>query len=145
MSFLVTTHIKASQLKRYTEDQYWGGGKPHLANINEAIDCLFSMFNLDMACPFNISLAEVMSRVAKGMGEGTDSSEFAEEIFDEVEEIFEEAEMDTQATDIPYHFYLFCPMLYHYLVDEEQIYEFSDWELEMITIKGNRVDMTFKD
>lgn len=145
MSFLVITHVRPSQLKRYVEDHYWGGGKKHLANITEAVDCLFTMFSLDMTCPFNISLSEVMCRVAEGMGEGTDSSEFANEIFDEVEEIFEEAEMDTQATDVAYHFYLFCPMLYHYLIDEEQIQEFHDWKLEMITIKHNRVDMTFRD
>ena len=145
MSFLIAVHVTRRQLERYIEDQYWGGGIKHADNLIEAVSHLFHMFNLDMTCPFNISLTEVMCKVAKGMGENTDSSEFAEDIFEEVEEIFDEAEMDAIATDIPYHFYLLGPLLYHYLVEEEQIIEFHDWQLEMITIKGSRVDMTFKD
>lgn len=144
MSFSIALYITPAQLKRYVCDHYWGGGKNYIQNFNDAIDNLIPKFSARITSPYNIALIEVMCMVAKSMGEATGPCDM-EDIFNEVEEIFEEADYPIPHPDVLNDFYLLCPMLYHYLIDEEQIDEFNDFVLEFIVISHHRVDLTFKD
>lgn len=143
MRRMTSTHVRVSQLLMYAEDFHSVPSEDYLKFVLIAIGKLWNKFSHDMDDPYNVALAETMSYLSTAYSEGYSEERIIEDIMDDVEGAFDSYNAKLLDTEIPYYFYLLCTTLYDYLLEEEGIIEMQDGSVELVTIRHNRVDITF--
>lgn len=143
MSKVIAFHTSRTSLKHFAEDIHGDG--EYLDLVLSAIDSLWSRFNISIENPYNVALCNVMHYLSKMAVRDDDLGEMYEEIIDEVEDSFHHCDRIDDLGDndaIGESFYLFCPLLMDYLIEEEQIREIGKYNIEFIIIHNNRIDLT---
>lgn len=143
MSKTVSTHFTRRSLVFFVEEVYGGD---YADQCISAINRLWHKFNLSTQNPFMVCLSNVMCLVSRLEQEREDFNAYYEKIEEEVEDSFHQCDaidyLDDEP-DLPHWFYCFCTTLSDFLIEEEEIVELLDYNLEMITINNDRVDLTF--
>lgn len=142
MSSVISTHIRPIQIIRYVED-FHKGGYAYNSDVKDAVNKLWGSFSHRMDDPYNISLTEIMVLLSEAYQDGICENDILDMISQEVDEIFDESGA-TPSNELSYHYYLLCSVLFDYLVEEEGINEMNTDPIELVCVKHNRIDITFK-
>lgn len=144
MSKVIAFHTSKNSLRRFVEDIH--GDSEYSSLVIDSINSLWSKFSLNMHNPYNVALCNVMHCLSKHFLKSSDVDEFYDEIIEEVEDSFYSCDAVDELGDsdaVVELFYLFCPLLMDYLIEEAQIDEIEEYNIEFITIYRDRIDITF--
>lgn len=139
----VSVHVRPLQIMHYAEDHLGTNDPDHQQYVNRSIVHLWSKFGDNVNNPYCRSLIEGMCYLSTAYDENYPESRIIEDIMDEVEDIFDGMDEPLLDTEISYYFYLFCTVLYDYLLEEEEIHELTEHNIQMCVIYRNRIDLTF--
>lgn len=143
MSMTISLHTRSKSLIAYVEDVLYPGSPDYQKYTIDAIEELWPRFNYDLKEPTNLALIETMCYLSTAYTEGYDDDEIIHHIMDEVDEIYTKEGEQLLDSELPFQFYLLGTALFDFLAEDMEIYELHEYDLSMILIKRDRVDLTF--